>query len=374
MSDAQGKQGWGEGLDKGFVRRLLAVVGVVALAALAAVIVWELLNILLLAFGGVMAAVLFHFLATKLSGLTRLPYQAAVLVVFLGLITFLGVIIGLTGPVMSSQVNAISEELPRYLERSKNQIAELPLGDQLVFEIDRLIQSENGSISLSWEQFSRISGPLLGIFGTTLGTVVSILLIFLLGLYLAIEPRMYVAGILHLVPLGHRPRAQEVLDRMYANLVYWFFGQLVSLTLIGVGMTIGLVLLGVPLPVFLGLLTAVLSFIPNLGPTLAAVPVLLLALSVSPWTALYTLIFIIALQNLEGIFVTPTVLRRAVQLPPALLIVVQISLATLAGFLGLLLATPLLVCVIVLVQMLYVRDVLGEEMPGTARRGLQASG
>jgi len=364
-SPTDGKRNWGEGLDVAFIQKVLAVVGIVGVAVLISVVIWQLLNLLLLAFGGIMAAVLFHFLGSKLANTTRLPYMAALLTVAFGLLLFVGVIIGMTGPLLSNQFSDISTEFGRSLEGARAQIAQWPFGERLVQEIDKF----TGPDGFSFEQLSKVGGQFLGILSTTLGTVVSLLLIFLLGVYLAVEPRLYVGGILRLVPIGHRTRAQEVLDRLYSSLVYWFFGQMVSLTLIGVGMTIGLYVLGVPLALFLGLLTAMLTFIPNLGPTLAAVPVMLVALSVGPWTALYALIFVIALQNAEGIFVTPTILRRAVQLPPALVITVQICLATLAGFLGLLLATPLLVCIIVLVQMLYVHDILGDEISDAAKMG-----
>lgn len=360
-----GKQQWGEGVNVAYLHRVLVVIALVSITALAAVIVWELLNILMLAFGGIMAAVLFHYLGRLVSRWTRLPYQLGVVVVAGGILALIGGLIGVSGPLLSNQLTDITTTLPQYLERSQAQIEKWPFGEQIISEINNL----TGGEGLSLEMFSKLTGPLLGIFGTTLGTVVSLFLIFLTGIYLAIEPGIYVRGLLRLVPIGCRPRAQQVLERLYNSLVYWFFGQTVSLTLIGTGMTIGMIALGVPLPVFLGLLTAVLTIIPNLGPTLAAVPVLLLALSVSPWTALYALIFVIALQNLEGIFVTPTIMRRAVQLPPALLIVVQISLVTLAGFLGLLLATPLLVCIMVLVQMLYVQDVLGDQLTDKAKVG-----
>lgn len=368
MEPDSGKEGnppSGEGVSIAYLNRVLVVIALLAVTALAAVIVWKLLNILMLAFGGIMAAVLFHYLGSLVSRWTHLPYQLGVVLVAVGIFGLIGGLIGVSGPLLSNQLTDITTTLPQYLERSQAQIEKWPFGEQIIAEIN----SFTGGQGLSLEMFSNLTGPLLGIFGTTLGTVVSLLLIFLTGIYLAIEPGIYVRGLLRLVPISCRPRAQEVLDRLYNSLVYWFFGQTVSLTLIGAGMTIGMIALGVPLPVFLGLLTAVLTIIPNLGPTLAAVPVLLLALSVSPWTALYALIFVIALQNLEGIFVTPTIMRRAVQLPPALLIVVQISLVTLAGFLGLLLATPLLVCIMVLVQMLYVQDVLGDTLSDKANVG-----
>jgi predicted PurR-regulated permease PerM len=124
--------------------------------------------------------------------------------------------------------------------------------------------------------------------------------------------------------------------------------------------------LGVPLPLILATITGVLTIIPFFGPLIAAIPILLIALATSPMTALYTLIFFVGLQVLEGEFITPMVQRKVVELPPFLLLTGQLVLTGLFVFFGLLLAAPLITLVMVTVKMLYLRDVLGEEvsLPG----------
>jgi predicted PurR-regulated permease PerM len=67
-------------------------------------------------------------------------------------------------------------------------------------------------------------------------------------------------------------------------------------------------------------------------------------------------------QTLESYLITPLVQRRAVSLPPVILITAQVAMGVLAGATGVLLATPLAVSVIVLLQMLYVEDVLGDNV------------
>jgi predicted PurR-regulated permease PerM len=113
----------------------------------------------------------------------------------------------------------------------------------------------------------------------------------------------------------------------------------------------------------LGLLAGLLEFIPNIGPILAAVPAILLALLQSPTLALYVLLLYVGIQMAEGYVIYPLIQERAVSLPPALVLGGQILLGVLAGFIGLLVATPLLVCLMVLIQKLYVEDTLGDPIP-----------
>jgi predicted PurR-regulated permease PerM len=123
---------------------------------------------------------------------------------------------------------------------------------------------------------------------------------------------------------------------------------------------VGLMVIGVPLALSLALLAGVLTFVPYVGPLLAALPALLLALSQSSQLALGVAALYWGIQLIENYVVTPVVQGRAVSLPPAVLVIAQISLGVLLGGLGLLLSTPLAVTAIVFVQMLYVQDVLGE--------------
>jgi predicted PurR-regulated permease PerM len=140
----------------------------------------------------------------------------------------------------------------------------------------------------------------------------------------------------------------EVRQKLY----WWLLGRLVSMTVVGIATGLGLWLLGMPMALSLALLAALLVFIPNLGPILAAIPALLVALSEGmfwPVLALYLLI-----QAVESNVITPLVDRQSVKLPPALLLSAQITMGLIAGVLGLILAAPLTVLATVLIKRLYV--------------------
>ncbi len=114
----------------------------------------------------------------------------------------------------------------------------------------------------------------------------------------------------------------------------------------------------------LGVLSALCTFIPNIGPLLAAVPQLLLAVNSGGNTVLYVLVFILILEGVESYLVTPMIQKYEVSLPPLLTIAAQFLMGALLGIIGLMMAAPLVVVATVLIQMLYIEDRLGDPDPG----------
>jgi predicted PurR-regulated permease PerM len=131
---------------------------------------------------------------------------------------------------------------------------------------------------------------------------------------------------------------------------------------VGVMVTVGLLVIGVPLPFTLGLLAFLLEFVPYLGPVAAFVPIVLVALAVSPELALSAVVLYGVIQFVESYLILPLVHQRVVDLPPALLLFFQVLLGTLGGVLGIIVSAPLGIALIVVVQMLYVEDVLGDDV------------
>jgi predicted PurR-regulated permease PerM len=123
---------------------------------------------------------------------------------------------------------------------------------------------------------------------------------------------------------------------------------------VGVLTGLGLWAVGIPAAASLGVLAGVLSFVPNLGPVLAALPGILLGLAEGPMTAVWAMAIYVGVQILEGNLITPMAERSAVSLPPGLIITAQLLLGLLAGPIGLLVATPLLAVVVLAVGELYV--------------------
>jgi predicted PurR-regulated permease PerM len=184
--------------------------------------------------------------------------------------------------------------------------------------------------------------------------------VILLAIYLAIEPNTYLNGFVKLFPVSKRQRTLEVLGTMGETLRQWMLGKFLAMLIIGFATTVGLEIIGVPLALTLGLIAALLTFIPNFGPIIAVTPAILFALVGSPVKALYVLGLYFGIQMVESYLITPLIERETVSLPPVLTIIFQVFMGIFVGGLGLVLASPLLAIILVLVKMVYIEDVLGD--------------
>ena len=196
------------------------------------------------------------------------------------------------------------------------------------------------------------------IFKTTFGLVVNSMLIFFVGLFLAISPDVYRDGVVKLVPRSKRARAVQVLDELGDTLWRWLLGRLGSMLVTGVGAALALWLAGVPMAISLGIMTGLLTFIPNIGAAIALALAMLFALPQGTTTAMLVLPAYLGLQLIESYIVTPLIQKRQVEIPPALLIAFQAIMGVLFGILGAAVASPLLAALKVTIERLYVEDVL----------------
>lgn len=195
---------------------------------------------------------------------------------------------------------------------------------------------------------------------STFAVVGGLLLVIFLTIYVAAEPDTYHDGLMHLFPHRARTRAGEVLTAMATALRKWLLTQLIAMLVIGGVTTVLLLALRVPAALPLGILAGLLEFIPTVGPTLSAIPAIAMGFVDSPEKALYVAIGYVGIQFLENHILIPLLMKEGVDLPPALTILAQALMALVFGFLGLLVAVPLLAATVVAVKMLYVQDVVGE--------------
>jgi predicted PurR-regulated permease PerM len=203
-------------------------------------------------------------------------------------------------------------------------------------------------------------GGTLPLLNTALGFVTGLALVIAAGAFLAVEPKSYVAGLVRRVPRSHRGRAREVLPLAGQSLRQWIKGTAIGMLVIAVLTTVGLSIIGVPAALALGVIAGLLEFVPYVGPAASFVPAVAVALAVSPQKVVAVVALYGAIQFVESFLLIPLLMRGMVRLPPALTLLFQSFMAALFGFLGLLLAVPILAFGKVLVQELYVEPVADE--------------
>lgn len=182
------------------------------------------------------------------------------------------------------------------------------------------------------------------------------------AIFIAADPQVYRRGLLLLIPSRAEPVAAATLADASRGLRGWMVGQAVSSLVVGALTWGGLSLLGVPASGGLAIIAGLLDIIPMVGPVIAGVPAVLLAFTVSPMTALWTLLLFLAIQQLQGNFLQPMIQKHAVDVPPAVLLFAVLAAGLLFGFMGVLLAAPLTIVVFVVVQRVYVRGILGKRI------------
>ncbi|WP_286272404.1 AI-2E family transporter [Thalassotalea hakodatensis] len=338
-----------------YIRRLLATIGITALAIGLFMLLWQLSYVLLLIFGGILFCVFLIGLASILQRWLPLPHWGAVMIVtavVLGLLVLAGY---LAGPAIMEQLLQLREQISGSIKQLEAYLKDKEWGGALL----QWVQGKWQHAPLSP---SKLMGEVTGVFSTLFGSLADLFVIFFIGFYLALHPRLYMNGLLFLFPSDNRARIKEVVHSIYYALKLWLIGRATSMVVVGLLTALGLWLIGMKLIIALAFLAGLLSFVPFIGPIAALIPAVLVALLNTPTQAVYVLVVYAVVQVLESNVITPFVQKKAVSLPPAIMLSGQLLMGTMFGIHGLALSTPFVVSIIVTVQVLYVRDVLKEKI------------
>jgi predicted PurR-regulated permease PerM len=221
------------------------------------------------------------------------------------------------------------------------------------------------------QQLTGASRHFFAVFSSTVAVLGGFIVMLFVAIFVAADPGLYHSGLMHLFPHRTRRKAGEVMSATATTLRRWLLMQMIAMLAIGAVTTVALLLLGVKAAIALGIIAGLLEFIPYFGPILSAVPAIAMALVDGPEKALYVALAYTAIQQLEGVVLHPLLMKEGLELPPVITILGQVLFSLVFGILGLFLAVPLLATVMVPVKMLYVRDVVGDEVsiPGEESAG-----
>ena len=328
------------------------VVLIVAAVAGGILLLWLAMPVALLLFASVLLAILLRSLTDWVGRRTGLGVEWSLAIVIATMLIVAGLIGWSLAAPVAQEVAEVSDQLPKALNQLEHQLRETTWGRNLV----ETLQQPTGFLG----QAGKLLNNAKTFFSVTIEGIVYFWVVLFCGFYLTTQPQFYLRGFLLLVPADKRSRAAAVLGQIGTELRGWLFGQIISMSIIGLLTWAGLRLLGVPLAEGLAVLAGVLDFVPIVGPWVAGIISCLLALLKSPLHAVYVACLFIGLHFFEGHILVPQVQKHATRLPPLLTVLAMVLFEMLFGFLGLLLATPLLVAVMVSTKALYVQDVLGE--------------
>jgi predicted PurR-regulated permease PerM len=343
---------------------------------------------ILLAFGLVIAAMIFQALSTLILGVLIVAIIAAPLAAFadllerrhvpraigatLGLLIGLAMIGGLVAlivPVFTREVNHFVDELPH-------------IGNSLSRRLGRLTGSSPAHISAQLQHFintythnpSKLLGPVAAVGASVAAGVAAIVVVLLTSLYTAIHPDPLVNGMIRLFPIPRRPHVQHILVRLRTAYLAWLRGLFVGMVVLGTLTYLGLVLVGLNFAAFFAVFTAVAMIVPYFGALVSSIPPILYALTISPQKAIVVAIIYILAHQLESNIIQPLVVARTVKLHPAVVAIGVVAVDQLFGFIGLLIAVPVIATVTILADELWVKNLEQGRAPVEQLRRASAEG
>ncbi len=333
--------------DARFIRRAVILVVIAALVAA----LFRAGNLLILAFGSMLGAIAIHALADLYRDHFRAPRKLAL---GLGMATAVGVIVFLCwlfGVAFREQVNVLVTRLPGILDQFAAWARQSPVGAKIVAAIQSAYAGSQAA--------QDVGGLVLGAGEVLLNA----LLLFVGALFFAADPKVYERGFLLLIPPSKRAAFEDALFDTASTLRLWLRAQLIQMTSMGVLVGVGLWIAGVPSAAALGLLAGLSEFIPYIGPTAAMLPALGLAATKGTGPIIGTLVTYAAVRIVQSNAITPFVTSRVVAIPPAVTLFVIIGIGYVFGLFGLFFSAALLVVIFTLIRSLYLREVLGEDIP-----------
>lgn len=266
----------------------------------------------------------------------RIPRALAVIIVYAFLLAVSVLVVVLLVPPLLVQVqqlvsnfSSIFNGLSNTFSRFQDFTVQYGLGANFQSGLQAIEEGVSNS-------FSGIFSTVTGFFGSLAAFVIVLVLTF----YMVVEEDSARRFFKNLSPVEYQPFLVSLFNKIRQRIGYWMRGQLVLGVVVGLAVYLGLLILGVPYALLLGIIAGLLEIIPYAGPMLSAVPILLIAFSVSPFKGFASLILVIAIQQIENNILVPKIMQKAIGLNPVVSIVAMLIGVKFGGIVGALLAIP----------------------------------
>ena len=306
-------------------------------------------QLILMIFGSIVIAVIVRAIA-RLYIRLRIPQGLAVALAVLSLLAIIGGLFFMFGGLVASQFATLVGRIPEALDATQRQLDGWGL-DYDVRQASQDIGAQFSGMTTRAGRFAVSAG----------GAITNIILVLAGAVFLAAQPRTYHDGLLRLIPGPKEAMVRAALDDSGKALGLWLQAQILSSIAIAIMTYIGLWVIGVPSAAAIAIIAGLFDFIPFIGAVAAGIPAVLLAFSVSPGTALWTLILYLVIQQIQGNVLQPLIQKRSVDLSPAILLFAVVAFGMVFGVVGVILSAPLTVVGYVLVQRLYIEQALGKQ-------------
>ncbi|MFH0951956.1 MAG: AI-2E family transporter [Patescibacteria group bacterium] len=266
----------------------------------------------------------------------KMPRFLSILLIYILVIGVVVLAVSLLVPAISNQVGQLTENFPNVVDRIISGFSSA----QQTNEGASLLTSIQGTLENVNQSLSKITSSIFSGIASLFGGIVMLIGILFLTFYMTLEEQGVEKFVKAIAPVNYQPYFIQLIRRIQERLGLWLRGQLILGLIIGALSFVGLVILGVPYPLVLALIAGITELVPIIGPILGAIPAVFIALTVSPWKALFVIILYLVIQQLENNLVVPKVMQRVAGLNPIVVIIIMLIGAKLAGIVGIILAVP----------------------------------
>jgi predicted PurR-regulated permease PerM len=279
----------------------------------------------------------------------------------LGLVLGLGLLAGLFAlivPIFTHEIDQFTKELPGIVDALRRRLGHLTgtspshIGTQVQHFVNTYTQHP-----------SQLLGPLASVGASVVAAITAVIVILLTVLYTAIHPQPLVDGLVRMAPPSRRAHAAHVLARLRVAYIGWLRGLAVGMLVLGGITYLGLRIVGLGFAAFFAVFTAVAMIVPYFGALLSSIPPVIYALTISPGKAAVVAGIYVVAHQLESNVIQPLVVARTVELHPAVVAIGVVAVDQLLGFVGLIVAVPILATIRILIDELWIQPL--EERNGT---------
>ncbi len=334
-------------MQSNLITKTAKITFIVVLVLLLTLFFLYVFKVLLLILGGTLIALFFDGIASFIN--EKLPKtNKRIITVFT-----VGFIIGIFTlliynlyPRITEQIIILKNDLPEAINSLRKTIQSNEALNYIVENINNSFKSKG------------VSGNIQSFFSSVFGIIGDFYIMIALGFFFLVQPSIYIDGIIQLFTKNSRKEVLKTIISIEKILKKWLLGKLFSMLIVGFLTGIGLYLLGVPLALTLAIIATICAFIPNVGPIIALAPALLIAFSKGDEYVLYTFLLYTGIQVIESNIITPLIQREVISFPMALILIAQVVLGLFTGYLGLILATPVVAILLLLVKKIYIQNYL----------------
>lgn len=310
-----------------------------------------------------LAVLLSTFLTPIVNRLERLRIHRGIgiLLVYLAVFAVLFFVVWLAIPLFINETQALINTLPAELSRFSGPLHRIGIS----------LPTHAGQINIRSLLSDALGGggklSVQGVAGTALGVAMSVgtlavevLAILALAFFLTVQRTLTEDLVNALVPPDYRARWFSIMSRMGERMGGWVIGQVIVTIYYFIAFGVGLTIIHLPNALSIAAITGVLEIIPFVGGFLGVVLAVLVALTVNVTTVIWVLVLYVVVTNVEAHVLVPNIYGRMVQIHPALVIAALLFGAEAFGLIGAIIAVPIAAALQVLVENLYVKDVVKE--------------